>query len=130
MPVDHPLAGKNRISLSTALAYRQLTSAAPLIVHERAKALYTQHKVDYSHIVGCNNVTMMKSLIRAGIGIGILSLLDVMSDCEDGRLAFVPLQGKGVRPLGLALCVAPRRQLSRAALLAIERLSTAMKHLE
>jgi DNA-binding transcriptional LysR family regulator len=33
VPVDHPLAGKSRISLSTALAYRQLISAAPLIVH-------------------------------------------------------------------------------------------------
>jgi DNA-binding transcriptional LysR family regulator len=129
MPVDHPLAGRTRISLSTALAYRHLISAAPLIVHERAKSLYVRHKVDYSHVVGCNNVMMMKSLIRAGIGIGILSLLDVASDCKDGRLAFVPLQGKAVKPLSLALCVAPRRQLSRAALLVIQRLSIAMKHL-
>ena len=129
VPVDHPLAGKSRISLGTALAYRQLISAAPLIVHERARSLYVQHKVDYNHVVGCNNVLMMKSLIRAGTGIGILSFLDVASDCQDGRLAFVPLQGKSVKPLGLALCVAPRRQLSRAALLFIQRLATAMKHL-
>ncbi len=129
VPVDHPLAGKSRISLSTALAYRQLISAAPLIVHDRAKALYVQHKVDSSHVVGCNNVMMMKSMIRAGVGIGILSFLDVATDCQDGRLAFVPLQGKSVKPLELALCVAPRRQLSRAAILVIQRLSAAMKHL-
>ena len=129
MPVDHPLAAKHRLSLSTALAYRHLTSAAPLIVHERAKLLYARHKVDYSHVAGCNNVMMMRSLIRAGAGIGILSLLDVASDLEAKRLAFVPLQGKNVRALNLALCVAPRRQLSRAALLVMQRLTVAMKKL-
>jgi DNA-binding transcriptional LysR family regulator len=129
MRVDHPLAGRSRISLSTALAYRHLTSAAPLIVHERAKALYARHRVDYSHVVGCNNVMMMRSLIREGAGIGILSLLDVTSDVEGGRLAFVPLHGKNVRPLSLALCVAPRRQLSRVAQFAMDRLTLAMKKL-
>jgi DNA-binding transcriptional LysR family regulator len=74
-------------------------------------------------------VRMMRSLIRSGVGIGILSLLDVVSDVEEGRLAFVPLQGRQVRPLTLALCVAPRRQLSPAARLIIQRLTLAMHKL-
>ncbi len=126
MPVDHPLAGKSRMSLSDALEYRQLMAAAPLIVHERARTLYARHQVDNSQIVTCNNVRMMRSLIRKGVGIGILSLLDIASDVEEGRLAFVPLHGRQVEPLTLALCVAPRRQLSRAAQLVIQRLVPAI----
>lgn len=126
MPVDHPLAAKPRLSLSSALAYRQLMPAAPLIVHERAKMLYAQHRVDNDQIVACNNVRMMRSLIRDGVGIGILTLLDVATDVEERRLSFVPLHGRHAKPLILALCVAPRRQLSRAAQLVIQRLTMAM----
>jgi DNA-binding transcriptional LysR family regulator len=126
MGVDHPLAGRSRMLLSDALDYRQLMAAAPLIVHERARTLYARHRVDNNQIVTCNNVRMMRSLIRKGVGIGILSLLDVASDLEERRLAFVPLHGRQVRPLTLALCVAPRRQLSRAAQLVIQRLAPAI----
>jgi DNA-binding transcriptional LysR family regulator len=126
MCVDHPLAGRSRVSLGDALIYRQLLPAAPLIVHDHARTLYARHRVDSGQIVACNNVRMMRSLIRSGVGIGILSLLDVASDVEEGRLAFVPLQGRLVKPLTLALCVAPRRQLSPAAQLVIQRLTLAM----
>jgi hypothetical protein len=46
---------------------------------------------------------------------------------DEGRLSFVPLAGRESTPLTLALCVAPRRQLSRAAHLVIERLVAALK---
>jgi DNA-binding transcriptional LysR family regulator len=127
MPVNHPLAGRSRVSLGDALIYRQLLPAAPLIVHDLARTLYARHRVDSGQIIACNNVRMMRSLIRSDVGIGILSLLDVASDVEERRLAFVPLQGKQVRPLTLALCVAPRRQLSPAAQLVIQRLMLAMR---
>jgi DNA-binding transcriptional LysR family regulator len=129
MRVDHPLAGRSRVSLGDALIYRQLLPAAPLIVHDHARTLYTRHGVDSGQSVACNNVRMMRSLIRSGVGIGILSLLDIASDVEERRLAFVPLQGRQVRPLTLALCVAPRRQLSPAARLIIQRLTLAMHKL-
>lgn len=72
--------------------------------------------------VTCSDVKMMRSLVRSGAGVGILSLIDVASDVDEDRLAFVPLSGRGIRPLTLALCVAPQRQLSRAAHVAIDRL--------
>ncbi len=126
MPVDHPLAGRSRMLLSDALEYRQLMAGAPLIVHESARRLYARHRFDNTQIVTCNNVRLMRSLIRKGVGIGILSLLDVAADLEERRLAFVPLHGRQVEPLTLALCVAPRRQLSRAAQLVIQRLARAV----
>jgi DNA-binding transcriptional LysR family regulator len=129
MPTDHPLADKPRISLSTSLAYRHVISAPPLIVYERAQRLYSQHRLAHTHAVECNNVMMMRALIRNGVGIGILSLLDVKAEIDNQQLAFVPLQGKNTKPLTLALCVAPRRQLSRAAQLVAQRVTSAMKAL-
>jgi hypothetical protein len=48
---------------------------------------------------------------------------------EDSALDLKPLQGRQVKPLTLALCVAPRRQLSPAARLVIQRLILAMNKL-
>jgi DNA-binding transcriptional LysR family regulator len=70
---------------------------------------------------------MMRALIRGGAGIGILSLIDVAPDVDEGRLAFVRLHARQAKPLTLALCVAPQRQLSRAAQLVIQRLGAAME---
>ncbi|WP_049623631.1 LysR family transcriptional regulator [Frateuria defendens] len=126
MPVDHPLAGEARLTMSRIMGYRQVMPAAPLIVHERAKVLYARHHMEGAHSIACNDIRMMRSLIRHGAGIGILSLLDVATDLEEGRLAFVPLHGRHVKPLVLALCVAPRRQLSRAAQLVMQRVIQAV----
>lgn len=129
MPTNHALSDRARVTLGDALIYRQLLPGEPLIVNHHARILYARHGADTSQMVTCNNVRMMRSLIRNGVGIGILSFLDVAQDIEEHRLAFVPLQGKQVRPLTLALCVAPRRQLSAAARLVIQRLTAAMRKL-
>lgn len=54
-----------------------------------------------------------------GGGVTILSRLDVLEEVKLGQLAFVPLRNKLLRPLTLALCTAPSRQLSRPAQMAI-----------
>jgi DNA-binding transcriptional LysR family regulator len=72
---------------------------------------------------------MMRALIRDGVGIGILSMLDVAVDLREKRLAFVRLHDKSVAHLTLALCIAPRRQLSRAARLVAQKVAQAMADL-
>lgn len=115
VPPGHPLTASRDVTFGNLLDYRQLVPAAPLIVHERTRVLYASHQAEGTESVSCNSIRMMRSLILGGAGIGVLSLLDVASDVASGALAFVPLRGRKVRPLSLALCVARRRQLSRAA---------------
>jgi DNA-binding transcriptional LysR family regulator len=129
VPMGHSLTAKPRVSIGQLLEFRQIMPAAPLIVHERAIALNARHPSAPPPFISCNDVKTMRSLIRGGAGIGILSFVDVESDVADGRLAFLPLQGRQPRPLTLGLCVAPQRQLSRAANLVIDRLSVALKAL-
>jgi DNA-binding transcriptional LysR family regulator len=129
VPVGHPLTAKPRVSIGQVFEFRQIVAAAPLIVHERAIALNARHHSSQPHFVSCNDVKTMRSLIRAGAGIGILSFVDVASDVAENRLEFLPLQGRQAKPLTLGLCVAPQRQLSRAANLVIEKLNMALKTL-
>ena len=126
MPVDHPLASKSRMSLSDALEYRQLMAAAPLIVHERARTLYARHRVDNRQIITCNNVKIMRALIRKGVGHRHLESARRRLRCRRAEAGLRATARQTGQPLTLALCVTPRRQLSRAAQLVIQRLAPAI----
>jgi len=71
----------------------------------------------------CNDIRLIRSLIAQGTGISVLSLLDVMTEVQENQLCFVPLRHSVMRPLTLALCTAPSRQLSRAAQMVIQRMT-------
>lgn len=129
MAVDHPLASSASLSLSAVLGSRQLLPAAPLIVNDAASALYRRHGIEPEHLSHCDDIRLLRTLVRGGVGVSLLSLLDVLPDLHEGRIAFSPLRGRQHRSLTLALCVPPRRQLSRAALAAIDRLAQVLETL-
>ncbi|AUG99549.1 LysR family transcriptional regulator [Pectobacteriaceae bacterium C52] len=126
MRPEHPLASQTDVTLSQLVSYRQLLPAAPLMVHERMEGLYHRHHLIPVQNMVCNDLKVMKSLVYQNVGVGILSLLDVYSEVRSGTLAFVPFSHQAVRPLTLALCVAPKRQLSRAAQLVIKHFTQAI----
>ncbi|TBU91965.1 LysR family transcriptional regulator [Phytopseudomonas dryadis] len=129
MPVGHPLSGRSAVQLGDALSHRLLLPAEPLIVHQHAKVLYQRQHVDIQRLTSCNDVRTMRSLIRQGVGVGLLSWLDVASELEAGTLAFVPLKPGHAEPLRLSLCVASHRQLSRAAQLALEAMQARIERI-
>lgn len=122
MPPDHPLAGQAAAQLNDAVPYRLLLPDAPLMVAEHARVLYQRQHVDMKQFTRCNDVRTLRALARSGGGVALMSWLDAAADVEEGRLAFVPLKSALVKPMTLALCTAPQRQLSRAAQLAIQTL--------
>ncbi|MEA9554815.1 LysR family transcriptional regulator [Xanthomonas nasturtii] len=123
MPVGHPLSTRTELQLSETLEHRLLLPAAPLIVGEHAKVLYQRQHIDVKRLTHCNDVRTLRGLVRAGAGVGLMSWLDAAPDVADGRLAFVPFRQHLTKPMTLALCVAPQRQLSRSAQLAIQALA-------
>jgi len=129
MPVGHELSRQVSLSFSDIAAYRQIIPSEPLMVNARAKLLYKRYQLLETPSIVCNDGRMMRELIRKGAGVGVLSLLDVLPDLQEKRLAFVPLQGRTAKPLTLALCVAPRRQLSRAAQIVIQKVIVMMERL-
>ncbi|MBK0033606.1 LysR family hpxDE operon transcriptional regulator HpxR [Erwinia sp. S43] len=130
MRADHPLASSGRISLGELSGERHILPGAPLIVHERVAMLYRHHDFSPANTVSCNDIRLIKSLLLKGSGVTVLSLLDVHDEVKRGQLAFVPLRGTLLRPLTLALCTAPSRQLSRPAQMAIQKLTAVLEAMQ
>lgn len=129
MPVAHPLAGRASLQLGDALSHRLLLPAEPLMVHRHAMALYQRQRVNIHQLTSCNDIRTMRSLIRQGVGVGLLSWLDVAPDLHTGQLAFVPLKRGQAKPLRLSLCVAAQRRLSKSAQLTLDALQVRMEAL-
>lgn len=127
VPPGHPLAGLEQVRLGETLAYRHLVADDSLMIGERVRPLYARLESSGQLVMRCNHVQLLRSLILAGAGIGVLSQLDVSMDVAAGRLVFIPLQGQQPRPMTLSLCIAAQRQLSRAALWAVEQIRGGMK---
>lgn len=129
LPAGHTLRACATLSTGQLSAERHIIPGAPLVVHERVEMLYRRHNLQPENVITCNDIRLIKSLIKQGSGISILSLLDVMDEVARGALLFVPLRDSSVRPLTLALCCAPSRQLSRAAQQVIQHLTGVIESL-
>ena len=127
MRPDHPLAGAKALSLGELSLERHIVPGAPLIVHERVALLYRHHDFAPENTISCNDIRLIKSLVLRGSGVTLLSLLDVLDEVQCGQLTFIPLRSTLLRPLTLALCTAPSRQLSRPAQMAIQTLSAVIE---
>ncbi|AKK80368.1 LysR family hpxDE operon transcriptional regulator HpxR [Klebsiella aerogenes] len=125
----HPFAAAPAISLGELSDERHIIPGAPLIVHDRVAMLYRHYDFSPPNTVSCNDIRLIKSLVLKGGGVTVLSLLDVQDEVNNGSLAFVPLRNKLLRPLTLALCTAPSRQLSRPAQMAIQKLTLVMEEM-
>ena len=122
---DHPFAGASGIRFSQCADLPIIAPAEPLALAEQVQALISSTSVDPRVVAASDNIQMIKSLIADGVGIGILSSIDVMSEVAAGELAFTPFTDTILRPLNLALCAMPVRQLSQAANLVLGRIATA-----
>lgn len=122
MSKQHPLVNADKIYFSDTLDDNHLMPAHPLIIHDYVGALYKHQKFAPPRRTESNDIRLMSSLIRRNLGIGIMSYLDIMPLMADNELVFKPILDKGLHPLTIALCVAPKRQLSKAATVMIKHL--------
>lgn len=122
LPKDHPLTKNEKIYLSDSVNDKHLIPGAPLIIHDYVQTLYKHHKFSPQQHLDCNDIRMIMSLIQKNLGIGLLSFIDTYPYLERDELVFKPIREKGLYPLTLALCVAPKRQLSRVSQIMIKHL--------
>lgn len=130
MRPDCPLAQGAALSLGDLSQLRHIVPGAPLIVHYGVAMLYRHYDFSPANSISCNDIRLIKSLVLKGSGVTVLSLLDVLDEVKSGQLAFIPLRNKLMRPLTLALCTAPSRQLSRPAQMAIQKLTAVMEEMQ
>lgn len=119
---DHPIAGNAGIRFNRCAEYPIVAPVEPLALCEQVDALVAATGVVLNAVTSSDNIQMIKSLVKSGVGVGILSSIDIMSEVEAGELAFTPLTDTVIRPLSLAVCAMPVRQLSSAANLVLDRM--------
>jgi len=92
-----------------------IVPAQPLALCQQVSVLEGATSVTMDSAVSCDNIQMIASLVLQGIGIGILTSLDVMTEVKAGTLAFSRISDPVLRPMTLALCTATARTPSHAA---------------
>ncbi|NNH37857.1 LysR family transcriptional regulator [Acinetobacter terrae] len=130
MGKSHPLAEVEKIYFSDTLSDNHFIPAESLIIHDYVQAMYKHHKFIPARKTESNDIRLMNNLIKANTGIGILSYLDVFPELEREELIFKPILDKGLHPLTIALCVAPKRQISRVSQLMIKNIIEQMEDLK
>jgi DNA-binding transcriptional LysR family regulator len=127
---DHQLAAMPGIRFSRCADYPIVAPAEPLALCDQVNALQAATGVVLSLAISSDNIQMIKSLVKDGVGVGILTSLDAMQEVRLGELTFTPLTDSVLRPMPLALCVGQARQLSHAARLLLGRIEQALLQAE
>lgn len=118
----HALAARGACRFAAGVGHRLVVPAEPLALCQQVTALEAATGVPLDVAARADNIQMLKSLVLEGIGVGLLTSLDVASEVAAGELVFVGITDPVVRPLSLGLCVGPARTLSAAANLVLARI--------
>jgi DNA-binding transcriptional LysR family regulator len=112
--IDHPLAAQASVRFSACADLPMVAPGPPLALCEQIAGLEAATGVTLRRIAVCDNIQMIKSLVGLGVGVSVLSWLDVADEIAHGELAFTPIANSPLRPLTLGLCTDPTRKLSHA----------------
>jgi len=130
IPKQHALAHKEKIYFSDTLEFNHIIPAEPLVIHDHVTALYKKQDFHPRHTIECNDIHMMISFLRQNLGISIMSYLDAAPYIENAEFEFRAINDHGLHPITVALCVAPKRQLSRIAQIMMNQIIIEMEALK
>ena len=115
VPADHPFAERASARFSACVGMPMIVPALPLAVAQQVQVLVGTSKLPLERKASSDNIQMITSLVLQGVGIGLLTSLDVANEVRSGQLAFVPITDAVLKPMTLALCTATSRATSYAA---------------
>ena len=110
---DHPLADQASTTLADCAAHPLVGPEAGhslRVVLDRAWELQLGTRPRF--VATANSVSLIRSMVLGGIGLGLLTPIDVASELEQGLLRYVPLEGSNIPLSVLSLVTASGRPLS------------------
>ncbi|AJP71118.1 LysR family transcriptional regulator [Sphingomonas hengshuiensis] len=128
VPAGHPLAGRSEITLDECAEYSLVgpdEGHSLRAVLDRAWAANVGGSPRFAASV--NSVELIKALVLGGMGVGLLTPIDIVAEAEQGLLHFVPLTGGRIPLSVLSVISASGRQLSTVASLLLQHLALAMR---
>ncbi len=114
-PPGHPLGQQPEARFSACAGSALIVPAEPLAVCQQIAVLEGITGVVLDKTVSSDNIQMITSLVLQGVGIGILTSIDVTTEVRRGLLSFTRISDSILRPMILALCTSASRTPSYAA---------------
>ena len=114
-PAGHPLGRQREARFSACAGSALIVPAEPLAVCQQIAVLEGITGVVVDKTVTSDNIQMITSLVLQGVGIGILTSIDVTTEVRRGLLSFTKISDAILRPMILALCTSSARTPSYAA---------------
>jgi DNA-binding transcriptional LysR family regulator len=128
-PTGHPLGQKREARFSSCVDLKLVVPAEPLAVCQQVAVLEGVTGVVMDKAVSCDHIQMITSLVTQGVGIGILTSLDVIPEVRSGLLCFTRITDAVLRPMTLALCTASARTPSHAAAIVLAEIENSFQQL-
>ncbi|CAN5276931.1 LysR family transcriptional regulator [soil metagenome] len=114
-PPGHPLGRQSEARFSAVTSSPLIVPGEPLAVSQQIAVLEGITGVVLDRTVTSDNIQMIVSMVLQGVGIGILTSIDVFTEVKRGLLGFTRISDSILRPMTLALCTASARTPSYAA---------------
>lgn len=111
----HALGSLRETRFSTCAGSPVIVPAEPLAMCEQIAVLEGATGIELTRKVSSDNIQMITSLVLEGVGIGILTSIDAVTEVRAGLLSFTRISDALLRPMTLALCTNPARTPSYAA---------------
>ncbi|GEO00652.1 LysR family transcriptional regulator [Novosphingobium sediminis] len=128
-PAGHPFGKQTEARFSACVGSPVVVPSSPLAVHQQIAVLEGTTRLMLERKATSNNIQMITSLVMEGVGIGILTSLDVVTEVRAGLLSFTRISDPVLRPMTLALCTASARPPSYAADIVLGEIQSAFSQL-
>ncbi|MXN20974.1 hypothetical protein GR170_24400 [Pseudooceanicola sp. GBMRC 2024] len=94
VPVGHPLWGSAGIPLERIADWDLVVPDNSLTIGPLVKSMLEGARATSRAVAVTNSVSLVRTLVGQGVGLGLLTWADVFTEVAGGRLCFVPLSGK------------------------------------
>jgi len=128
-PAGHPFGRQREARFSACVGSTMIVPAEPLALCQQITILEGVSGVALDRTVSSDNIQMITSLVLQGIGIGILTSLDVITEVKRGLLSFTRISDSVLRPMTLALCTSSSRTPSYAASIVLSEIENGFAQL-
>ena len=132
-PAGHPfgpsLGSGREVRFSACAGQPLVLPAEPLAVCQQIEVLEGATGIALERKATSDNIQMVASLVEQGLGIGILTSLDVITEVKAGSLQFTRIAEPMLRPMTLALCTATARTPSYAATMVLTEIENGFAEL-
>lgn len=124
---DHPLAEHGEVTFGECLEWGFVVPDETISIRPVLERVWRMSMdAPLRENAATNSITLLKSMVKGGVGVGILTGLDVLTEVKTGELTFIPLAYPAIPISELAVVVQTSRTLSAAAATFVQHLARAM----